>query len=85
MTTLRLVIESPPSVTRIVRYRDFPVRIGRDPKCECRLEAPFVSRVHAQLDLRAGRLLVRDEGSRAGTRSAAGQRLLPPRQWVDME
>ncbi len=50
-----------------LRFSTFPVRIGRGEDVECRLEFPYVSRLHARIDLIDGRLLLQDEGSRSGT------------------
>jgi predicted component of type VI protein secretion system len=60
------------------------VRIGRDLSNECRLALRFVSRRHARIDVREGRLLLSDEGSRAGTWIGATGRRLAPGHAVDL-
>jgi hypothetical protein len=50
-----------------MHFVSFPVRIGRGEDVECRLEFPYVSRVHARIDLVDGHLVVQDAGSRTGT------------------
>lgn len=43
------------------------LRIGRGKECELQLEDPSVSRLHLQLQLDAGRVLIKDLNSRFGT------------------
>jgi FHA domain/Domain of unknown function (DUF1707) len=52
-----------------------PVTLGRSRTCDCVLADPSVSRRHAELRRDAGRWLLRDLGSRNGTR-VNGVRLL---------
>src|SRR5262245_49395158 len=51
----------------------FPVRIGRNPLCELRLDYPFVSQFHAVIDFRDNQLLLRDLGSTNGTLIRSGR------------
>jgi hypothetical protein len=70
-----------------VRIFDFdrtPVRIGRDPSNECRIDFPFVSRLHAQIAVQRGRLMLRDEGSRQGTGFQRGHRQVEPHRFVEL-
>ena len=46
----------------------FPVGIGRDPACGMALRDARVSRIHAEIDRRGDGFIVRDAGSRNGTR-----------------
>lgn len=85
MKTLRLRIQAPPAVTKVLSFTGLPVRVGRDPECECRFDYTFVSRRHATIDVRDGRLAIRDEGSRAGTRGGRELRPLPLKEWIDLE
>lgn len=64
--TLHLQITNGVQTTRLIFAR-FPVRIGREAPCECVLEFPFVSKLHAQLELHGSSIVLRDEGSRNGT------------------
>jgi predicted component of type VI protein secretion system len=57
-------------------FATFPVRIGREPVCELRLDHSFVSRQHARIDRVGDALVVVDEGSRNGV-VCNGQRLKP--------
>jgi len=84
MKTLLLHVSDGPRTTTL-EFRSFPVRLGRDPAAHCRLEFPFVSRRHARIDLREGRLTVSDEGSRMGTWVDGGARRLEPGAAVDLE
>ena len=52
------------------------VRLGRDVKCDIRLEDPTISRRHAYFQVVCGQLLCVDLGSRKGIRWAQG-----PAQW----
>jgi FHA domain/DUF1707 SHOCT-like domain len=45
-----------------------PITIGRSPDCACQLDEPSVSRRHAELRRDGDRWLLRDLGSRNGTR-----------------
>jgi pSer/pThr/pTyr-binding forkhead associated (FHA) protein len=51
------------------------ITLGRSRNCDCVLTDPSVSRRHAELHREAGRWLLRDLGSRNGTR-VNGARLL---------
>ncbi len=63
---------------REIRYLErFPLRIGRAPSCELNLRDPGISRYHATIETGEGSLLLRDEGSRNGTRWS-GRRLTAP-------
>ena len=84
MKTLRLHISDGSRATVLVFPR-FPILIGRDPKADCRLEYPFVSRRHAQIDLRDGKLVVVDEGSRMGTWVLGRRRRVAPGEVVHLE
>ena len=56
--------------------------LGRDPGLELRLDADTVSRRHARLEVRAGRIVLEDLGSKNGTFVGA-ERLRKPRTLVD--
>ena len=43
------------------------IRIGREPECEVHVDDRSVSRHHARIARRDGRLVLQDEGSRTGT------------------
>jgi len=81
---LNLQIFDGPRATNLTFTR-FPVRLGRDPSADCRLELPFVSRRHATIDLRDGKLVVVDQGSRMGTWVLDGARRLTPGVPTDLE
>jgi predicted component of type VI protein secretion system len=66
MRTLRLHIQDG-ARSATLRFSRFPILVGRDPNAECRLEFPTVSRHHARIDLRNGRLTLCDQGSLVGT------------------
>jgi ABC-type multidrug transport system ATPase subunit len=51
----------------LVPWAALPVRVGRAPDADLRLTEPTVSRQHAVLEVREGRLYVRDLDSRYGT------------------
>lgn len=82
MTTLRLRIDAPRG-RRVLRFCRLPILIGRDATCDCRIDVPFASRVHARVDVQRGRIRLRDEGSRAGT-FLRDRRAVPPDAWVDL-
>ena len=63
---LHLQITNGVQTTRLVFTR-LPVRIGREAPSECILDFPFVSKLHARLELNGDRIELRDEGSRNGT------------------
>jgi FHA domain len=72
---LRDIFAESPTVARHMK-RQFSV--GRDPGCDIRIADDSVSRVHADLTLTEdGGLLVRDRGSRNGTRLIRGGRSVP--------
>ncbi len=64
--TLHLHIDRGDAPTTM-HFTSFPVRIGRGEEAECRLEFPYVSRLHARIDLVDGQLVLQDVGSRTGT------------------
>lgn len=64
---LKLRVRPPGSPPYQVELRTFPVRIGRSPSCELRLEDPFVSRHHVELSWVQGELRILDTGSGNGT------------------
>jgi type VI secretion system protein ImpI len=55
-------------------YERFPVRIGRNQLNDMHIDRPYVSQFHAAIDVRDGRVYVRDLGSTNGT-GYQGQRL----------
>jgi hypothetical protein len=57
-----------PRVPRLALPADGQLSIGRSPGCDCRVSDPSVSRRHAELRREDGRWLLRDVGSRNGTR-----------------
>jgi pSer/pThr/pTyr-binding forkhead associated (FHA) protein len=84
MKTLRLHIHDGARAATLVFSR-FPVLVGRDPHADCRLEFPVVSRHHARIDLRDGRLLLCDEGSSLGTWVHNQSRRLPVGVLLDLQ
>jgi hypothetical protein len=64
--TLHLHIDRGDAQTTM-HFSSFPVRIGRGEDVECRLEFPYVSRLHARIDLIDGHLVLQDAGGRTGT------------------
>jgi predicted component of type VI protein secretion system len=84
MTTVHLHVRNGARTTTLVFSR-FPIRIGREPPCECRLAFPFVSRSHAVLALEGGRLVLRDLGSKGGTFVRDNTMLVDPANFVDLE
>ncbi|HEV3192268.1 MAG TPA: FHA domain-containing protein [Polyangiaceae bacterium] len=83
MKTLRLHIDVK-GRRSVLAFNRLPVRIGRDPVCECRLEFVFVSRVHAQIELVEGRLVLRDENSRQGVLLGSGKVAATPGEAVEL-
>ena len=63
-------------------FGQFPVRIGRNPLNDLKLQAGFVSQFHALLDLRSGVLTLRDLGSKNGV-VVNGSRV-PAHELVDL-
>jgi pSer/pThr/pTyr-binding forkhead associated (FHA) protein len=85
MTRIRLTVVHRGKMSTL-NFSSMPIRLGRDESNECRLEFPFVSRTHARLDLREGRLVVIDSGSHSGTWTCgAKKRRLLPTEAVDLE
>lgn len=58
-----------------VTFERLPARIGRNQLNDLHVDRPYVSQFHASVDIRDGRLLVKDLGSTNGT-SYRGQRLV---------
>ena len=69
--------------TTTLFFAKLPIRIGRDALNECQLGFPYVSRAHAVVERRDGRLTLRDVGSRFGTFAPSGVRL-PAEQPIDL-
>lgn len=63
-------------------FQRLPVRIGRSPLNDLHLDFPSVSAFHAVLEEHDGQVMLRDLGSKNGTRVKSG--LLPPNQLVDL-
>jgi predicted component of type VI protein secretion system len=63
-------------------FQRLPVRIGRSPLNDLHLDFPSVSGFHAVLEEHDGKVMLRDLGSKNGTRVKSG--LLPPNQLVDL-
>jgi predicted component of type VI protein secretion system len=63
--SLMLIQDTDHGIGILVRKPEFS--IGRDPRCDLALSSRIVSRWHAVLLLREGKVLVRDLGSRNGT------------------
>jgi predicted component of type VI protein secretion system len=76
MRTMRLHIGQGIAQTTL-SFDQLPVNIGRDTTNDCCLDFAFVSRFHARLELRDGRLLLCDRGSRQGTWIRGCDRLQP--------
>jgi type VI secretion system protein ImpI len=62
--------------------REFPVLFGRDPSSHVPLPHGFVSKTHAAIDFRDGRLLLRDLG--ALNRITVGDKPIAPNAEVDL-
>ncbi|MBI4705128.1 MAG: FHA domain-containing protein [Deltaproteobacteria bacterium] len=58
-----------------VSFDRFPVRIGRNQLNDLHVDRPFISQFHAAVEVRDGRLLIKDLGSTNGT-VFQGQKLL---------
>ena len=84
MKTVHLHVRHGGRTTTLVFSR-FPVRIGREAALARCLAFPFVSRSHAVLVLRAGRLWLRDLGSKGGTFVQNSAVRLDPAHFVDLE
>jgi FHA domain/Domain of unknown function (DUF1707) len=72
---LRVAWQRPHVPVLALPEADAPVTLGRSRDCDCVLAEPSVSRRHAELRREGGRWLLRDLGSRNGTR-VNGVRLL---------
>ncbi len=68
MTRIRLIIQDGPSMGRAVEVKTARFVIGRCPACDLRVASSAVSRSHATLSKRGGRLFLRDLASTNGTR-----------------
>lgn len=64
---LRLRVRPPGGQGYVVDLKTFPVRIGRAPASDLRLDDPFTSRLHTELWLEKGELVVSDRRSGNGT------------------
>ena len=85
MTTIRLHVDHR-GKTSLLTFSEAPIRIGRDPSNECRLEFRFVSRSHARIELNGGRLVLVDGGGRHGTWTRhGGHRRLAAASVTDLE
>lgn len=67
MTRARLIVQDGPMMGRPVSIRGSKFTIGRGPACQLRLGSATVSRTHATIERRGGRLFLRDLGSTNGT------------------
>jgi FHA domain/Domain of unknown function (DUF1707) len=72
---VRAAWDRPRVPTLALPAAEAPVALGRSRTCDCVLADPSVSRRHAELRREGGRWLLRDLGSRNGTR-VNGARLL---------
>jgi hypothetical protein len=84
MMTLTLHVRGPDGSSGTHAFSEFPVRIGRLRSAELVMGFAFVSRHHARLELRDGRLQLCDEGSRHGTWVRDATERLPKGQLVDL-
>jgi len=62
-----LLVKDADGVERVVPLEQQAVIIGRDPSSTIRLDSPYVSRPHARVELRGGRVTLVDLGSRNGS------------------
>ena len=60
--------EATAASAQVIAFAGEPVRIGRDPANDLVLDDPNVSRLHAVLERDGSRVVIRDLGSRNGTR-----------------
>ena len=67
MTRARLIVQEGPMMGRPVPIRGSRFTIGRGPDCQLRLGSATVSRSHATIERRGGRLFLRDLASTNGT------------------
>jgi pSer/pThr/pTyr-binding forkhead associated (FHA) protein/anti-anti-sigma regulatory factor len=63
----RLIVEAGRATGRAVAIRGPRFVIGRHPSCQLRPKSPTISRYHTAIELRDGRVLVRDLGGANGT------------------
>lgn len=83
MVAIGVRVEDPKTQFGFERtFQRLPVRIGRSPLNDLHLDFPSVSGFHAVLEEHDGKLMLRDLGSKNGTRVKSG--LLPPNQLVDL-
>ena len=61
-----LSVVEPSQAERLVPSGPDPVTIGRDPSCTIRLQSPYVSRLHARIEARDGKVVIVDLGSHNG-------------------
>lgn len=61
-----LIVREPSGPERVVPLDQDVVTIGRDPSCTIRLHSPYVSRLHARIEVHAGASVLVDLGSRNG-------------------
>jgi DNA-binding response OmpR family regulator len=59
-----LVISEPSGGERVLPIDEEVITIGRDPACTVRLDSPYVSRLHARIEVRGGAAVLVDLGSR---------------------
>lgn len=64
---VRLVVESGKVKGQSIEVHDAIFTIGRDPSCQLRPNNPTISRKHACIERREGRVFVRDLGTTNGT------------------
>ena len=67
MNRARLIVQDGPMMGRPVSIRGPRFTIGRGPECQLRLGSATVSRAHATIERRGGRLFLRDLASTNGT------------------
>lgn len=83
MVAIGVRVEDPKTQFGFERtFQRLPVRIGRSPLNDLHLDFPSVSAFHAILEEHEGKVMLRDLGSKNGTRVKSG--LLPPNQLVDL-
>ena len=70
------------NTTETLVFGQFPVRIGRNPLNDLRLQSGFVSQFHAVLELSGDSLMLRDLGSKNGTTLRSGR--APAHEVVDL-
>lgn len=67
LSRVRLRIRSGSAAGKSIEIREPKFVIGRNSRCQFRLKSTLVSRIHASIVQRGGRVFVRDEGSSNGT------------------